>query len=105
VSRIADRDGVYYVAVRHCVYNGGNELDRLHVGTLSRPTAVFPPVASPAKSCRSRSLAIPGANGAQTVRLPTDGSAVFPFVAEEGGVLGADAELDPRLAATQSTRT
>lgn len=86
VSRIADRDGVYYVAVRHCVYNGGNETYRLHVGTFSRPTAVFPAGGQPGEELSLKIIGDPRGEWTQTVRLPSDGSTVFPFVAEEGGV-------------------
>lgn len=86
VSRIADRDGVYFVAVRHCVYNGGNETYRLHIGTFSRPTAVYPAGGQPGEELAVKIIGDPRGEWSQTVRLPSDGATVFPFVAEDGGV-------------------
>jgi hypothetical protein len=42
VSLVAKRDGTYFVAVRHSVYNAIGETYRLHVGTFSRPTQLYP---------------------------------------------------------------
>ena len=42
LSVVADRDGAYFVEVRHSMYNGANDVYRLHVGTFSRPTAIYP---------------------------------------------------------------
>jgi len=42
LSVLADRDGSYYVSVRQSMFNGANETYRLHVGTFSRPTGIYP---------------------------------------------------------------
>ena len=86
VARIADRDGAYFLAVRHCVYNGGNETYRLHIGTFSRPTAVFPAGGQPGEELTVRIIGDPRGDWTQTVRLPSDGSATYPFVAQDNGV-------------------
>ncbi|MEY4180543.1 MAG: hypothetical protein RLY70_4117 [Planctomycetota bacterium] len=86
VSRIADRDGVYFVAVRHCVYNATNEQYRLHVGTFSRPTAVYPAGGQPGEELSVRIIGDPRGEWTQTVRLPSDGATLFPFSAEDSGV-------------------
>ncbi len=86
VARIADRDGAYFVVVRHCVYNGGNETYRLHIGTFSRPTAVFPAGGQPGEELTVRIIGDPRGDWTQPVRLPAAGSATYPFVAQDNGV-------------------
>ncbi len=38
----AEKDGAYYVAIRHGMYNGTGEAYRLHIGTFARPTGLYP---------------------------------------------------------------
>ena len=46
VSVIAPEDGEYTILVRESAYEGNNNCRyRLHIGTFSRPTAVYPPAA------------------------------------------------------------
>ena len=42
LSILADRDGAYFIEVRHSTFNGTGESYRLHLGTFSRPTAIYP---------------------------------------------------------------
>ncbi len=42
LSVLAERDGAYFVEVRHSMYNGAGETYRLHVGTFARPTGHLP---------------------------------------------------------------
>src|SRR5207244_3299183 len=42
LSILAERDGEFFIEVRHSMYNGAGDQYRLHIGTFSRPTGVFP---------------------------------------------------------------
>ena len=42
VSLVAPRDGTYFIEVRHSTYSAANDVYRLHIGSFSRPTAVYP---------------------------------------------------------------
>jgi hypothetical protein len=86
VSLVADRDGPYFIAVRHSIYNAANEIYRLHVGTFSRPTAVFPTGGQVGQELSVRVLGDPRGEWTQTVKLPSDQPGEFPFIALDGGV-------------------
>lgn len=85
LSVVADRDGGYYVEVRHSMFNGAGDPYRLHVGTFARPTGVYPAGGQPGEELKVRVLGDPKGAWEQTVRLPaTPGD--FPFVAVADGV-------------------
>ena len=85
-SLVADRDGPYFIAVRHSIYNAANEIYRLHVGTFSRPTALFPAGGQIGQELSVRVLGDPRGEWTQTVKLPSDQPGDFAFVAVDGGV-------------------
>lgn len=84
LSVLADRDGAYFVEVRHSMYAGANDAYRLHVGTFSRPTAVYPAGGQAGEELKVRILGDPKGVWEQAVKLPTVGD--FPFVAVADGV-------------------
>ena len=81
LSVLADRDGAYFVEVRHSMYNGANDVYRLHVGTFTRPTAIYPAGGQAGERTEGPHPRRPaGRRGTRRVRLPaTPGD--FPFVA------------------------
>jgi hypothetical protein len=82
VSVLAPRDGPHYVEVRHSMYNGSADPYRLHVGTFSRPTAVYPAGGPAGESLHVRLLGDPAGVREQDVPLPaTPGD--FAFVARD----------------------
>ncbi|MBA4191902.1 MAG: hypothetical protein C0467_28315 [Planctomycetaceae bacterium] len=85
LSIVADRDGAYFVELRHSMYNGAGDIYRLHVGTFSRPTGIYPAGGLAGEELKVRVLGDPKGPWDQTVRLPkTPGD--FPFVAVTDGV-------------------
>lgn len=86
VSVIAPEDGDYTVVVRESSYEGNNNCRyRLHVGTFSRPTAVFPPAAAPGKPTAFRMIGDPA--GDYTINAaPTgkDGDMFALFAQRDG---------------------
>ena len=85
LSILADRDGVYFVEVRHSMYNGAGDLYRLHLGTFSRPTGIFPAGGPAGSDLKVRVLGDPKGIWDQTVKLP-EASGDFGFVAMSEGV-------------------
>lgn len=86
LSLVADRDGVYFVAVRHSIYNAANETYRLHVGTFSRPTGIFPAGGQVGQELQVKLLGDPRGEFTQTVKLPSDKPGDFRFAAVDEGV-------------------
>jgi hypothetical protein len=66
----AERDGPHFVEVRHSMYNGAGEIYRLHVGTFTRPTAIYPAGGPAGEELKVRVLGDPKGASEQTVRLP-----------------------------------
>jgi hypothetical protein len=85
LSVIAERDGPYFVEVRHCMYNGSGEVYRLHVGTSSRPTGLYPAGGLAGSELTVRVLGDPKGTWEQTVTLP-DAAGDFPFAVTADGV-------------------
>lgn len=80
LSILAPQDGAYFVEVRHCMYNGAGDAYRLHVGTFSRPTAIYPAGGQAGTDVKVQILGDPRGVWTQTVKLPaTPGD--FDFVA------------------------
>jgi hypothetical protein len=80
LSIIADRDGEYFVEVRHSMFNAANDLYRLHVGTFARPTGVFPAGGPVGSEFKVRVLGDPKGEWSQSVKLP-DAPGEFGFIA------------------------
>lgn len=85
LSVIAPRDGAYLVEVRHSMYNGANDVYRLHVGTFTRPTGMYPAGGPAGEELKVRVLGDPKGEWDQTVRLPKAPGDV-PFVAVSDNV-------------------
>jgi hypothetical protein len=81
LSIIADRDGAYFVEVRHNLYNGPGEVYRLHVGTFARPTGIYPAGGPAGSELTVQILGDPRGGWKQTVRLPAAPDGNFPFIA------------------------
>lgn len=86
VSLIVEHEGVYFVAVRHSIYAAANDVYRLHVGTFSRPTGVFPAGGQAGQELSVRVLGDPRGVWNQSVTLPADRRGDLPFVAVDEGV-------------------
>lgn len=82
LSILAPADGVYYVEVRHSVYNGTGEQYRLHVGTFVRPTGLYPAGGPVGADLRVQVLGDPKGTRSLTVKLPA-AAGDFPFAAED----------------------
>ena len=83
----ADRAGAYFVEVRHCMYNGAGETYRLHVGTFTRPTAIYPAGGPAGTELKVQILGDPRGVWSQSVRLPaTPGDLSFVAVDPADGV-------------------
>ena len=86
LSVVAARDGAYFVEVRHSMFNGAGDAYRLHVGTFSRPTGLYPAGGQVGTELRVKILGDPKGVREETVRLPaTPGD--FAFAASVEGVL------------------
>lgn len=71
VSVVAPEDGKYVIQVRESSYGGGNNFHyRLHVGTFSRPLAVFPAGGRAGEEVQIRFLGDPVGEFTQKLRLP-----------------------------------
>ncbi len=70
VSILADRDGIYFVEVRHSIFNAAGETYRLHVGTFSRPTGVYPAGGQAGEELSVRLLGDPKGDWMQAVKFP-----------------------------------
>lgn len=85
LSILADRDGAYFVEVRHSMYNAANETYRLHIGTFSRPTGIYPAGGQAGEELKVQILGDPKGPWNQTIRLPKL-TGDFGFIAEAEGV-------------------
>jgi Bacterial pre-peptidase C-terminal domain len=84
LSIVAERDGPYFVEVRHSTFNGAGEVYRLHIGTFTRPTAVYPSGGQAGENLKVQILGDPKGAWSQTVQLPkTPGD--FAFTASDAG--------------------
>ena len=70
LSILAPKDGAYFVEVRHCMYNGSGESYFLHVGTFTRPTAIYPAGGQVGTELKVQILGDPRGVWSQSVRLP-----------------------------------
>ncbi|HEX3151839.1 MAG TPA: PPC domain-containing protein [Gemmataceae bacterium] len=84
LSVLADRDGPYFVEVRHSTFNGAGEVYRLHIGTFTRPTAIYPSGGQAGEELKVQILGDPKGKWEQSVCLPkTPGD--FAFAAHDAG--------------------
>lgn len=81
LSILAEREGAYFVEVRHCMYNGANENYRLHVGTFARPTGIYPAGGPAGTELKVQILGDPKGVWQQTVKLPSSSITDLRFVA------------------------
>ena len=72
LSILAERDGVYFVEVRHSMHNGAGDVYRLHVGTFPRPTGIYPAGGLAGSEQKVRILGDPRGAWDHTVRLPAN---------------------------------
>src|SRR5262249_52302243 len=80
LSILAPKDGAYFVEVRPCMLNAAGDVYRLHVGTFTRPTAIYPAGGQAGTEMKVKILGDPRGAWDQSVRLPaTPGD--LPFVA------------------------
>ncbi len=71
VSVVAPEDGKYIIRVRESSYGGGDNFHyRLHVGTFSRPLAIFPAGGRAGQEIQVRFLGDPTGTFSQALRLP-----------------------------------
>jgi len=85
LSIMAPRDGAYFVEVRHSMFNGAGEVYRLHVGTFTRPTAIYPAGGPAGEELKLRVLGDPKGASEQKVRLPkAPGDFAFVVVDADG---------------------
>lgn len=80
LSVLAPRAGAYFVEVRHSMYNGANDVYRLHVGTFTRPTAIYPAGGPGGEELKVTVLGDPKGAWSATAKLPK-GPGDFGFVA------------------------
>lgn len=85
LSLVAERDGAYFVEVRHSMFNGSGDVYRLHVGTFARPTAVYPAGGPAGTTLKVKLLGDPLGAVEQTVALPQE-PGPFAFAPAIGGV-------------------
>lgn len=78
VSFIAPADGDYTILVREAAYEGsGASQYRMHVGTFTRPSAVFPPAALPGSDATFRMIGDPAGDYEFSIRIPEDAGETF----------------------------
>lgn len=92
VSVLADRDGAYFVQVRHSIYNAAGETYRLHVGNFPRPTGLYPAGGPAGTELNVKVLGDPRGAWSTSVRLP--GDVASPGLAKLVGAAGANASHD-----------
>ena len=80
LSVLAERDGAYFVEVRHCMFNGAGDFYRLHIGTFTRPTAIYPAGGPARTELKVQILGDPRGVWEQSVSLPA-APGDFSFVA------------------------
>lgn len=71
LSVVADRDGTYFVEVRHSMFNAVNDQYRLHIGTFVRPTAIYPAGGQVGTNEKVQIIGDPRGAWQSTVSLPT----------------------------------
>ena len=79
----AERDGPYFVEVRHNLYAATADVYRLHVGTFVRPTALYPPGGPAGTMLEVQLLGDPLGGWKQKVQLPALPNGDFPFLAAD----------------------
>jgi hypothetical protein len=86
-SVVAPADGVYVIQVREAAYGGSDAaVYRLHVGTMPRPLAVWPPGGRAGEAVSVRWLGDPVASAPMAVTLAAGGARAPVVDADETGV-------------------
>jgi len=84
LSVIADKDGPYFIEARHCMYAGTADTYRLHLGTFSRPTGIYPAGGQIGTALKVRILGDPKGEWNSSVALPkAEGDVQFMAINEE----------------------
>lgn len=81
LSVLADRDGAYFVEVRHNLYNAAGDTYRLHIGTFARPSGIYPAGGPAGTELTVQILGDPRGGWKQAIRLPAAPDGSFPFLA------------------------
>ncbi len=89
VSLVAPRDGTYFIEVRHSTYSAANDVYRLHIGSFSRPTAIYPAGGQVGEEIAFKIIGDPKGSWLQKLKLPV----------EQGSNLPASASTDFRFVA------
>ncbi|CAN5242101.1 PPC domain-containing protein [soil metagenome] len=84
LSIVADRDGVYFVEVRHSMFNGTGESYRLHLGNFSRPTGLYPAGGPVGTELKLSILGDPKGPRTETVKLPAAAGDFFYATVVDG---------------------
>ncbi|MFK7909156.1 MAG: PPC domain-containing protein [Akkermansiaceae bacterium] len=88
VSIAAPADGEYIIVVRESSYEGNDDSRyRLHIGHFSRPTAVFPPAATPGQEASFQMIGDPTGNYTVTATPSGQDGGTFPLFAQRDGLL------------------
>ncbi len=84
-SILAPADGTYFVEARHGMYNGSGYEYRLHIGTFSRPTGLYPAGGPVGEELKVTILGDPKGAWSQIAKLPnTPGELAF-LAKDDGG--------------------
>src|SRR5262249_14359301 len=70
LSILAPKGGAYFVEVRHGMFTGAGDVYRLHIGTFTRPTAIYPAGGQAGSELKVKILGDPRGVWDQTVKLP-----------------------------------
>lgn len=82
---VAPEDGKYIIQVRETSFGGGS-FYRLHIGSMPRPTAVYPPGGKPGETLTVRWIGDARGEFTSQVTLPTTGETAELFAQDSGGI-------------------
>ena len=110
---VAPEDGKYIIQVRETSFGGGSYY-RLHIGSMPRPTAVYPPGGKPGETLTVRWIGDARGEFTSQVTLPTTGETAELFAQDSGGIspspnvvrvidLPSALEAEPNDAVAQAT--
>lgn len=110
---VAPEDGKYIIQVRETSFGGGS-FYRLHIGSMPRPTAVYPPGGKPGETLTVRWIGDARGEFTSQVTLPTTGETAELFAQDSGGIspspnvvrvidLPSALEAEPNDAVAQAT--
>jgi hypothetical protein len=85
LSVVAERDGPHFVEIRHAMFNGAGDVYRLHIGTFSRPTGIYPAGGQVGESLKFTILGDPKGLRNESAKLPAN-PGDFAYVSVVDGV-------------------